>query len=74
MFLEKIGRKYEIVPPPENVELYFLPKGDRYKLNLDNREFVWLYGTYYEKIRSETGYTAYRVLGPTLPSSIVSNP
>ena len=74
MFLQKNGRTYEIVPPPEDAHVYFLPKGERVKLVIDNREFFWLSGTYYEKIRSETGYPAYKVIGSALPSSVVTSP
>lgn len=74
MFLQKNGRAYEIVPPPEDAQVYFLPKGERIKLVIDDRAFFWLNGTYYEKIRSETGYPAFKIIGSALPSSVVTSP
>ena len=73
MYLVKKKGAYEIVGPPEGAEVFFLPCKADYKLTLDEREFYWLNGTYYEKIRSETGYPAYRIIGATLnPSSLPS--
>ncbi|MEM9719763.1 MAG: DUF6515 family protein [Bacteroidota bacterium] len=73
MYLIKRKGTYSIVSPPEGAEVFFLPGKAEYKFLLDNREFFWLNGIYYEKFRDETGYPAFRVVGVTLsPSSLPS--